>query len=376
MKKCKQFLFLLLAIAILLTAAPTAFAAVDDTKFSDVSSDAWYADAVEYVRVNGLMSGTTDTTFDPNGTMTRAMLATTLYRAAGSPSVSGTDSFADTVDNTWYAAPILWASRGGVISGYGGGLFGTNDPVSREQIATILWRYEGSPVPDVGQSFADESSIASYAVDAVDWARANGIVNGKTNNLFDPTGNATRVEVATILRNYMTMKQNGSQTPDDGKSNTLVIYFSATGSTETVAKYISEALDTDLYEIVPKDPYTSADLNWNTPSSRVNAEHENPDFRPAIAGEAKNLANYDTVFLGYPIWWGEAPNIVRTFMENSNLDGKTIIPFCTSSSSGLGSSAETLRAYAPNAKWLNGQRFSSRASQSDVREWVRGLKLE
>ena len=164
-------------------------------------------------------------------------------------------------------------------------------------------------------------------------------------------------------------------TTDGEDSNILVAYFSATGNTEAVAGDIAKTLGADLYEIVPETTYTSDDLDWTDSSSRVNAEHEDPDFRPAIAGETKDLSNYDTIFLGYPIWWGEAPNIIATFMENSNFAGKTIIPFCTSLSSSLGSSAETLHAYAPDATWLEGQRFSSGVSLSEVREWVMGLNL-
>lgn len=141
MRNLKRLLSVMLAAVTALALSVPAFAAVEDTGFSDVPANAWYAEAVEYVRDNGLMSGTSSTTFSPNGTMTRAMLATTLYREAGSPSVSGTDAFTDTQDGAWYGDAVLWASQEGVVSGYGNGLFGTNDPVSREQIATILWRY-------------------------------------------------------------------------------------------------------------------------------------------------------------------------------------------------------------------------------------------
>ena len=182
MRKLKRMGAMVMALVLAFSLSVTAFAAVEDTGFADVAADAWYAEAVEYVRDNGLMSGTSATTFAPNDTMTRSMLATTLYREAGSPAVSGSDAFTDTQEDAWYADAVLWASQEGVISGYGNGLFGTNDPVSREQIATILWRYAGSPSADAGQDFADESEIASYAVAAVDWARANGVVNGADGN--------------------------------------------------------------------------------------------------------------------------------------------------------------------------------------------------
>ena len=376
MKKIKWLLSGLLTAIMLVTTSFPAYAAVSDARFSDVAANSWYAGAVDYVQDNGLMSGTSATTFSPDTTANRAMLAAILYRASGSPAFSGSAGFTDVANDAYYADAVTWAAEKSIVSGYGGGLFGSNDPVSREQIATILWRYAGSPNSQQGQNFADESAIANYATVAVDWARTNGIVNGKEGNRFDPKGNATRAQVATILCNYMTLKQVGNQTPNNSKSNILVVYFSATGGTEAVGKTIAETLNADRYEIVPEDPYTSADLNWTEPSSRVNAEHENPKSRPAIAGQAADLSGYDTIFIGYPIWWGEAPNIVRTFMEETDLAGKTIIPFCTSASSNLGSSAETLKSFAPDTTWLSGQRFSNGVSSSDVREWVKGLNLK
>lgn len=161
----------------------------------------------------------------------------------------------------------------------------------------------------------------------------------------------------------------------EAAQKTLVIYFSATGSTKAVAETIAETLEADIDEIIPEQPYTSEDLNWRDETSRVNAEHEDADFRPAIAGDIKDLSAYDTIFIGYPIWWGEAPNIVWNFVESYDFSGKTMIPFCTSSSSGLGSSGETLAALAPDAEWLEGQRFPSNASAEDVVNWVKGFEL-
>ena len=186
MKFCKKLLSLALAGTLALSLGVSAFAAVDDTGFSDVEAGSWYADAVTYVRDSGLMSGTSDTTFSPNTTMTRAMLAAVLYRMVGSPAVTGSSSFAGVPAGAWYEDATVWASQSGIIGGYGGGLFGSNDPVTREQIAAILWRYEGSPSSANGQDFVDETDISSWAVQAVDWARENGIVNGRAGSLFDP----------------------------------------------------------------------------------------------------------------------------------------------------------------------------------------------
>lgn len=376
MKKLKQLLSSLLAVVMLMMAAPVAFAAENGTGFSDVSADAWYADAVQYVVEHGVMNGTSATTFSPDEIVTRAMLATILYRIAGSPAVTGTDTFSDTATDAYYTDAVVWANANGIVSGYGNGLFGTNDPVSRQQIAAILWRYAGSPSADAGQDFTDEGTIAAYAATAVDWARAGGIMNGSTGNLFDPDGNTTRAQTAAILHNYMTMEKNNHPTTGKG-GNTLVVYYSATGSTEAVAKTISETLNADLFELVPAVPYTSADLDWTIDGSRVNMEHENPSQRAVELTKAtvNDWDSYDTVFIGYPIWWGIAAWPVDSFIAANDFSGKTVIPFCTSVSSGLGQSGQLLAEAAEAGDWMEGHRFSSGASASEVQEWVADLNL-
>jgi flavodoxin len=376
----KKTLSLLLASALIAGVCIQAQASVEDTGFSDVAADAWYAEAVQYCRDHELMNGTGGNAFSPDDTMTRSMLAVVLYRIAGSPAVTGTDDFIDTADGAWYADAVLWASQQGLVGGYGNGLFGTNDPVSREQIATILWRYAGNPAAETGDDFADESSIAAYATTAVDWARINGIVNGKEGNRFDPKGDATRAQVATILMNYTETQQSEPSTDPDSTTNTntkvLVAYFSATNNTRPLAEYIADAAGADLYEITPAVPYTSADLNYNDSSTRATVEQNDASARPAISGSVENMADYDVVFIGYPIWWGQAPRIISTFLESYDLSGKTIIPFCTSGSSGIGSSATNLHSLAPNANWLAGQRFSSGTSRDTMANWVNSLGLD
>lgn len=155
----------------------------------------------------------------------------------------------------------------------------------------------------------------------------------------------------------------------------LVAYFSATGNTENIARHIQTVLNADLYEIVPEESYTEDDLNYGDDGCRANREQNDPDARPAIAGTLEHPENYDVVFLGYPIWWGEAPKIMHTFLESYNFEGVTIVPFCTSGSSGIGSSAENLQALTSDANWLPGQRFSGSATQEEVAAWVEELEL-
>lgn len=172
-----------------------------------------------------------------------------------------------------------------------------------------------------------------------------------------------------------------SYTPDESEpaageeTYVLVAYFSATGNTENVARHIRTVLDADLYEIVPEEPYTGDDLNYSNDNCRANQEQNDPDVRPAIAGTLEHPEDYDVVFLGYPIWWGEAPKIMYTFLGSYDFDGVTIVPFCTSGSSGIGSSAENLQALAPDANWLPGQRFDGSASQEEVAAWMEELEL-
>ena len=349
--------------------------------FHDVADGAWYADAVGYVSENSLMNGTSETTFEPDGQMTRAMLVTVLWRAAGKPAANVDSMFGDVAADTYYADAVAWASGNNIVNGYSDEIFAPDDPVSRAQIVTILWRYAGSPTAEA-DDFADENEIPDYASEGVDWARANRIVNGRDGDRFDPNGNATRAEVATILRNYLTLEENAPDTPDepeaptDGKK-TLVVYFSASGSTRRVAEAIAEATNADIFELVPTDPYTSADLNWTTAGSRVNREHDDESLRD-IELESTTVDNwddYDTVFIGYPIWWGIAAWSVDGFVKVNDFTGKTVIPFCTSASSGMGQSGKLLAEMAGTGDWQEGRRFSSGASESSVKEWVGELGL-
>ena len=160
-------------------------------------------------------------------------------------------------------------------------------------------------------------------------------------------------------------------------SNVLVVYYSATGNTAEVAQYIADSTGGDLFEIQPVEPYTDDDLNWTDDNSRVSQEHADESLRDVelVADTVDNWDQYDTVFIGYPIWWGIAAWPVDGFVEANDFSGKTVIPFCTSSSSGLGESGQLLADMAGTGDWQEGQRFRSGASQEDVQSWIEELGL-
>lgn len=158
---------------------------------------------------------------------------------------------------------------------------------------------------------------------------------------------------------------------------TLVVYYSATGNTKAVAEMIAQETNGDLFEIEPKDSYSEDDLDWTDSNSRVAREYENEDERHVelVSSTVDNWEDYDTVFLGYPIWWGIAAWPVNTFIENNDFTDKTVVPFCTSASSGLGQSGELLAKEAGDGDWQEGQRFSSSTSNSEVQEWLNELGI-
>ncbi len=167
-----------------------------------------------------------------------------------------------------------------------------------------------------------------------------------------------------------------NNTSSDG-DKVLVVYYSASGNTARVAKDIADAANADVFEITPTEPYTSDDLDWTNEDSRVSKEHDDESLRdvPLTTTEVENWDQYDTVFIGYPIWWGIAAWPVDNFVKNNDFNGKTVIPFATSSSSGMGQSGDLLSQMAGTSDWQEGQRFSSGASQTEVADWVNDLKL-
>lgn len=161
----------------------------------------------------------------------------------------------------------------------------------------------------------------------------------------------------------------------DDSNNILVAYFSCTGTTEGIAKHISNILGADIYEIEAAQPYTEEDLNYSDSETRATKEQHDPTARPEISGSMPDIDKYDAVFIGYPIWWGQAPKIIYTFFESYDFSGKKIIPFCTSGSSSIGSSAANLHSLTNGAEWLDGRRFSGSTSENTIKAWTDTIEL-
>lgn len=365
----KRFLICLLALIMLLQI--TACAAQAAPAFADVSADAPYAMAVAWCAEKGLMNGVEDgTNFDPNGSMTRSMLATILYRQAGEPEVNGTPDFTDAKSGLWYSNAVTWAAEKELLRGYGNGLFGVDDPVSREMLQVVIARQNGEDPAWTGSEELSvdatraEAAVALYETfrepEPTPTRRPSGGGSSR------PSGGGSSRPVPTPTPTP-TPTPEPIPTPETGK--VLVAYFSATGNTRPVAEKVAEFTGGDLFEIVPAQPYTSADLNYNT-DCRANAEQNDPDARPAIQNAVEDMGQYDAVLIGYPIWWGKAPKIIHTFLESYDLSGKTVATFCTSG--GSGHEDATIRGYEPDANWLEGRRFSG---TSQVESWVNGLDL-
>lgn len=201
----KRLFASLLSLVMVFSMLPTALAA-GSSPFTDVPGGAWYEDGVAYVYDNGLMNGTSGTTFSPESTTTRGMLVTILYRMAGSPSAEG-GTFTDVAVDAWYADGVAWAAANGIVGGYGNGRFGPDDPITREQMAAILYRYAEWAEYDVDASadltsYVDYAQISSYAVEPLSWANAEGLITGTSAVTISPQGNATRAQIAVILYRF------------------------------------------------------------------------------------------------------------------------------------------------------------------------------
>ena len=232
---------------------------------------------------------------------------------------------------------------------------------------------ESSVQAESTQEAPEESSAAAGGTSEAESVQ-------ETDAARETTETASGTEETTAAEESTEASETGTESGTDSASaegRTLVVYYSATGNTEAVANYIAQATGGDLFELEPVDPYTDEDLNWTDENSRVVYEHDNEDARDVelVTDTVDNWDEYDTVFIGYPIWWGIAAWPVDTFVEANDFTGKTVIPFCTSSSSDLGESGQLLAEMAGTGDWQEGMRFRSSASEADVQEWLNGLGL-
>ncbi len=198
------------------------------------------------------------------------------------------------------------------------------------------------------------------------------------NNLNQSNTENENTELTNNIENTQNENNENSGTTETSSNGnkTLVVYYSAQSHTKAVAEQIAENLSADIFEIVPKEVYTSNDLNWSDDNSRVTREHEDESLRNVelTTTEVANWEEYDTVLIGYPIWWGIAAWPVDTFVKSNDFNGKTVIPFCTSTSSGLGQSGDLLEEEANGGNWQDGHRFSSNLSDSDIKNWTDSLQ--
>ena len=213
------------------------------------------------------------------------------------------------------------------------------------------------------------SALQGEAARAADTLATLGLIDTAASGGYGLNEPASRAQAAAAVMDCRTLGA------DPQANRILVAYFSATGSTRGVAEHIADIVGADLFEIAPEEPYTGADLDYRDASSRASREQDDPAARPAIHGEVEDMGQYGVVFLGYPIWHGQAPKIISTFLEGCDLSGKTVIPFCTSGGSGIDGSEGALNALAPQARWRSGERFGAGASREAVKDWVDGLEL-
>ena len=199
------------------------------------------------------------------------------------------------------------------------------------------------------------------------------VLQKNNNNKDEKQSNNTNTTSVANLENKET-KNNETNNNETSSKKSAVVYFSATGNTKQIAEYIKDETNSDIFEIIPKQKYTSEDLNYGDNNTRATREQNDDSARPEIENKI-DVSNYDVIFLGYPIWWGNVPKIILSFIDSTNLDGKTVAPFCTSGSSGISTSQQTLKSYKSSINWILGERFSSSSSKEEVKTWIDGLHL-
>ena len=224
---------------------------------------------------------------------------------------------------------------------------------------TACGNNEGQAASDTAQTIQAESSQETETANNTEEEAKQVVTSEAASNTNDESADDTSSE------------ETGSSKENSG---VLVVYFSATGTTKGVAEKIAGITDADTYEIKAAQEYTDADLNWNDSNSRSTKEQNDSAARPEIGSDAISLDGYTTIYIGYPIWWGEEPRIMDTFVESHSFDGITMIPFCTSGSSGIGRSGQNLADNAGTGTWLDGKRFGSGASEDEIRSWIEGLQ--
>ena len=181
-------------------------------------------------------------------------------------------------------------------------------------------------------------------------------------------------EKNTKSEEIITNTNKETNTKEITNNKSAVIFFSATGTTKQIAEYIKSETNSDLFEIIPKQKYTSEDLNYGDNNTRATREQRDSTARPEIQNKI-DVSNYDTIFLGYPIWWGDVPKIILSFIDETNLNGKTIIPFCTSGSTDISGSKNTLKTYNSSINWVLGKRFSNNSTKEDIKDWIQKLNI-
>lgn len=328
------------------------------TETASASDQETYDAAMAWCDDAGIFDVLADIPQDSESTMPGMTLLQLVHRATSADPAVGRPAAPITV--------LVWAVRNGAVRDLGPSFVISSRPATREQAISALWHAAGSPSCNAPTGLRDEADTAEKAQKAVRWAAAEGLLAGLVSGgELRPKTAITLGETALLLSAYR-----------GAAASILVAYFSATGATRSVAKDIADILEADLYGIRPAEPYTESDLDY-AKDCRAAREQKDPKSRPEISADAPpvNMAAYDTIFLGYPIWYGQAPRIISTFLETYDLAGKTIVPFCTSGSSGIGSSADTLHALAPAATWLRGERFAAGTGKAAIEHWLKGLGL-
>jgi len=188
-------------------------------------------------------------------------------------------------------------------------------------------------------------------------------------------GNSQSAQENTSQTNTSSETEANTSEKSPSSNRALVVYFSATGNTRAVAETLAEMQDADLYEIVPENPYTDADLDYNDDSSRTTTEQNDESARPAISGSIENIDDYDVIYVGFPIWWGTMPKILYTFFDTYDLSGKTIAPFCTSGGSGISEAVTEIENLEPSATITEGLRTSDSAAEEDLTQWLSEISL-